>query len=224
MGECLIRRRSQREAALQMINEPIANERNFHEGTVTDQFLDDPNEDSFAALFKLFTPQLVAFFRARSREIALAEDLAQEVMLTVYRNAQQVRDRRLFRAWLFKIAHNTLCRHYGRLTREVETVNLADVDNRLAAASHEPAGTLAFEFRDWMAFLDARERDVMTLRFVEQWEYHEIAAARATPIGTIQWRIFNSKKKLAGHLMSRHTLCARPPESNPRKEKKSAAS
>jgi RNA polymerase sigma-70 factor (ECF subfamily) len=186
-----------------MTNEPIPNERNLQEAAVTDQFLDDPNENSFTALFHVFAPQLVSFFRARSRDLALAEDLAQEVMLTVYRKAGQIRDRTLFRAWLFKIAHHALCRHYGKLTREVETVNLADVDNRVAAASHKPAGTPAFEFRDWMAFLDSRERDFMMLRFVEQWEYHEIAAARGTPIGTVQWRIFNSKKKLAGHLTSR---------------------
>jgi RNA polymerase sigma-70 factor (ECF subfamily) len=185
-----------------MTNERIPNDRNFQESAVTDEFLDHPNEDSFTALFQVFAPQLVSFFRARSRDLALAEDLAQEVMLTVYRKAGQIRDRSLFRGWLFKIAHNALCRHYGKLSREVETVNLADVDNRLAAASERPAGTPAFEFRDWMAFLDARERDVMTLRFVEQWEYHEIAAARGTPIGTVQWRVFNSKKKLAGHLTS----------------------
>lgn len=186
-----------------MTNEPIPNDKYLQEAAVTDQFLDDPNDNSFTALFQLFAPQLVCFFRARSRDLELAEDLAQEVMLTVYHKAGQIRDRTLFRAWLFKIAHNALCRHYGKLTRELETVNLADVDNHLAAASHKPAGTPAFEFRDWMAFLDARERDVMTLRFVEQWEYHEIAAARGTPIGTVQWRIFNSKRKLAGHLMSR---------------------
>jgi RNA polymerase sigma-70 factor (ECF subfamily) len=201
-----------------MTNESVPNERNLHEGAVTEQFLDDPNEDSFTALFQVFAPQLVSFFRARSRELSLAEDLAQEVMLTVYRKAGQIRDRTLFRGWLFKIAHNALCRHYGRLTREVETVNLADVDNRLVAASHKPAGTPAFEFRDWMDFLDPRERDVMTLRFVEQWEYHEIAAARATPIGTVQWRIFNSKKKLAGHLTSRQRLSPGLEETSIRQE------
>src|SRR5438270_1604425 len=151
-----------------MTNEPVPNERSLEQGAVTDQFLDDPNEHSFAALFKVFFPQLVSFFRARSRELALAEDLAQEVMLTVYRKAGQIRDRSLFRAWLFKIAHNALCRHYGRLSREVETVNLADVDNRLAVSIQTPAGTPAFEFRDWMAFLDPPERDLMMLRFVEQ--------------------------------------------------------
>jgi RNA polymerase sigma-70 factor (ECF subfamily) len=189
-----------------MANESIPNKRNPKEDTVTDLFLQNPTPESFTALFNIFAPQLVSFFRARSREVALAEDLAQEVMVTVYLKAGQVRDRASFRAWLFKIARNALCRHYDKLIREVETVNLADVDNRLAAATHKPAGTPAFEFRDWMTFLDARERDVMMLRFVEQWEYHEIAAKRGTPIGTVQWRVFNSKKKLARHLKSRHAL------------------
>ena len=55
-----------------------------------------------------------------------------------------------------------------------------------------------------MTVLDEKERDVMMLRFVEQWEYHEIAAIRGIPIGTVQWSVFNSKKKLAKHLKSRH--------------------
>jgi RNA polymerase sigma-70 factor, ECF subfamily len=189
-----------------MANESIPNERNQREERVTDLFLQNPSPESFSALFNVFAPQLVSFFRARSRELALAEDLAQEVMLTVYLKAGQVRDRASFRAWLFKIARNTLCRHYDKLTREVETVDLANADNRLAAATHKPAGTPTFEFRDWMTFLDARERDLMILRFVEQWEYHEIAANRGTPIGTVKWRIYNSKKKLARHLKSRPAL------------------
>jgi RNA polymerase sigma-70 factor, ECF subfamily len=183
-----------------MDNEPIANERLLREGEVAETFLGAPNEKSFTALFKTFTPQLVAFFRARGCELALAEDLAQEVMLAVYCKAAQVRDRALFRAWLFKIARNALCRHYGKKTREVETVDLADVADRLGTAGHTPAATPAFEFLHWMAFLDSREREVMTLRFIEQWEYHEIAAAQATPIGTVQWRVFNAKRKLAPYL------------------------
>ena len=186
-----------------MANESIANKRDLKEHRATDRFLNHPNQESFAALFHIFAPQLMAFFRARNCDLALAEDLVQEVMFTVYCKAGQVRDRTSFRAWIFKIARNALCRHYDKLTREVETVNLADVDNRLAAAN-KPAGTPAFEFRDWMTFLDAQERELMTLRFVEQWEYHEIAALRGTPIGTVQWRIFNSKKKLVRHLKPRH--------------------
>src|SRR4051812_46003600 len=112
LRECLIQVPAD-EGCPGMSNEPIANERFPHEGEVTTKFLEAPNDESFAALFNTFTPQLVAFFRARRCEPTLAEDLAQEVMLIVHRKATQIRDRTLFRAWLFKIARNALCRHYG---------------------------------------------------------------------------------------------------------------
>ena len=189
-----------------MSNEPIATERFLYLAAVAERFLEVPNDDSFTNLFNTFTPQLVAFFRARGCELALAEDLSQEVMLIVYSKAAQIRDRTLFRAWLFKIARNALRRHYGKQTREVETLDLAEVPDRLVAANQKPAGTPAFEFWHWMAFLDSREREVMSLRFIEQWEYHEIAAAQAIPIGTVQWRVFNAKKKLAPYLKTRQYI------------------
>src|ERR1700688_3023896 len=137
-----------------MSHEPIANERLLHEESVTNKFLEAPDEDSFADLFKIFTTQLVAFFRTRGCELALAEDLSQEVMLTVYRKATQIRDRTLFRAWLFKVARNTLSRHYGKRSREVDTIDWGEVSDPLVAASHKPAATPAFEFMHWMGFLD----------------------------------------------------------------------
>ena len=182
-----------------MITEMIAKNSAPHEAAVTERFLDVPNEESFTELFKAFSPQLVAFFRSRGCQ-AVAEDLAQEVMLTVYRKAEQIRDRSLFRAWMFKIARNTLCRHFGKQAREVDTVDLADVPDRLVATGNKDAATPAFEFHHWMAFLDSREREALTLRFIEEWEYHEIAAAQSIPIGTVQWRVFSAKRKLAPYL------------------------
>ena len=182
-----------------MTNQAIANKRLLHEAAVTERFLDGPNEESFGELFNVFTPQLVAFFRARGYQ-TVAEDLAQGVMFTVYRKADQIRDRSLFRAWIFKIARNTISRQFGKQTREVDTVDLADVPERLVASGNIGAGTPAFEFHHWMAFLDSREREALTLRFIEQWEYHEIAAAQSIPTGTVQWRVFSAKRKLAPYL------------------------
>jgi len=183
-----------------MMNPRTANDRPLRESAAIERFLESPDEESFADLFRVFTPQLVAFFRSRGCELALSEDLTQEVMLTAYRKAAQLRDRSLFRAWLFKIARHALSRQYRKQSREVETVDLENIAGRLVASSNKPAGTPAFEFHDWMAFLESREREALTLRFVENWEYHEIAAAKNIPIGTVQWRVFNAKKKLAPHL------------------------
>src|SRR5260370_15923867 len=155
----------------------------FRECEVADRFLDHPSEDSFSELFRVFSPQLVAFFRKRGHEAAVAEDLAQEVMLKVYQKAWQIRDRRLFRAWLFQVARHAVCRHLTKLTREVPTVNVANVDGRFAAPSHTVEGCHTFEFREWMSLLEPPDRRLMLLRFVEEWEYHEIASAQAIPIG-----------------------------------------
>jgi RNA polymerase sigma-70 factor, ECF subfamily len=164
-----------------------------------ERFLEQADDDSFNAVFRVFSPQLVAFFRRRGLENGTAEDLAQEVMLTVYCKAGQIRDHKLFRAWLFKVARNAVYRYFTQRTREVPTVDVTDIDNFLPAPNRNPFRPTS-EFNDWMKFLDALERETMTLRFIEEWEYHEIAAAQAIPIGTVQWRVFNSKRRLAVHL------------------------
>jgi RNA polymerase sigma-70 factor (ECF subfamily) len=193
-----------------MTNETIAGPRPLKDTAVMQRFLDARSEATFAELFRLFSPKLVAFFRARGCTL-IAEDLTQEVMLTVYRKAGQLRDHGLFRAWVFRIARNAVSRHFSKRTREVNTVDLSDVPEGLARISPGNGGAAAFEFNDWMDFLDDREKEVLTLRYVEEWEYHEIAAARNIPIGTVQWRVFNAKRKLAP-LLSR----AKAPETSTR--------
>lgn len=183
-----------------MSNQPVTNDNFLRECSIAVRFLERPDEDSFTDLFNTFKPHLVSFFRRNGCEQTLAEDLAQDVMLTVYRKASQIRDRALFRFWLFKISRNRLCRHYRRQNREGDTINLENRADRLAETLSKTAGTPAFEFRRWMEFLDPREREVMILRFVEDWEYHEIASALKIPIGTVQWRVFNCKKKLTPYL------------------------
>lgn len=170
-----------------------------HEREIVERFLGRTDGNSFNAVFTVFSPQLVAFFRRRGFENGIAEDLAQEVMLTVYRKAGQVREHKLFRAWLFTVARHAASRHFAQRTREVATMGVTDISDFLPAPSCNPSGPTS-EFHDWMKFLGAQEREAMTLRFIEGWEYHEIAAAQAIPIGTVKWRVFNSKKKLANHL------------------------
>jgi RNA polymerase sigma-70 factor (ECF subfamily) len=179
-----------------MINSTIDNVHASREAAAAETFLNSPNDESFTELFLTFTPRLVSFFRSHGCGLDLSEDLSQEVMLTVYRKAAQLRDRTRFRAWLFTIGRHALHRHHGKRSAEAVTADLEDVPDRRT----KPPGPAAFEFHHWMTFLKSHEREALILRFVEDWEYHEIAAATASPIGTIQWRIFNAKKKLAIHL------------------------
>jgi DNA-directed RNA polymerase specialized sigma24 family protein len=91
-----------------MIKSTIVNDRPRREAAAMETFLESPNEESFTELFLTLTPQLVSFFRSHGCAMDLSEDLSQEVMLTVYRKAAQLRDRTRFRAWLLQL-HVTRC-------------------------------------------------------------------------------------------------------------------
>ncbi len=179
----------------------FVNETLSQETAVVRQFLECRDHASFEDVFHLFTPQLRAFYRARGCEKALAEDMTQDVLLTVYLKAGQLRDRDLFRPWLLRIARNVIYQHYARCKRHADSVQLDDSCESVPSGRAEP-GSPAFEFSTWMRLLDSGEQEVMKLRFIEEMEYHEIADEKSMPIGTVQWRVFNAKKKLAPHLVS----------------------
>jgi DNA-directed RNA polymerase specialized sigma24 family protein len=48
-----------------------------------------------------------------------------------------------------------------------------------------------------LATLDAVSRRILLLRYMDGLEYHEIAEVMKMPLGTVQWKVFDSKKKLA---------------------------
>src|ERR1700688_4297023 len=138
-----------------MINSTIVSDRPRREAAATETFLEAPNEESFVELFLTLTPQLVSFFRSRGCARDLSEDLSQEVMLTVYRKAAQLRDRGRFRAWVFTIARQALyCqpgeRSLGKVAIDVQEL----VDTRVKSM-----GPSAFEFHHWMTFLESHERE-----------------------------------------------------------------
>lgn len=140
-------------------------------------------------------PRIITYFRVRGCGPDVAEDLAQEVMLAAYQRISGLRSRALFRPWLYKIARNAFLQWLRRNRREVETVELDAAIWQAESSSPDPFRTL--QFSQWMAALEADERQIMLLRYVEELEYHDIAEVLGLPLGTVQWKIFNSKKKLA---------------------------
>src|SRR5208283_5184376 len=128
-------------------------------------------------------PRILGYFRARGCDLELAEDLAQEVMLAVYKEAHSLRDKALFRPWLYRIARNALLRHLRDTGRRVETVGLGAEAQGLCQAGSDLA--LQSQFAEWMAWLRPEERQIMMLRYVDELEHHEIAQVLGMPLGTV---------------------------------------
>lgn len=163
-----------------------------------ENFLLTRTEDDFCVLFESVYPRLRRYFLLRGLQSGEAEDLAQNVMIIAFKSGGEVREKELFNGWLFKVAKNELSRFW----RQQQTRNrLApmeplseEVANRLLT---ETELTGISNFAEWMRFLEPAERELVILRFVEELSYEELALAFGIPVGTVKWRLFNVKKKLA---------------------------
>jgi RNA polymerase sigma-70 factor (ECF subfamily) len=166
-------------------------------GTIEDQtvvrYFEEPGPDTYSALYRAVLGSLIGYFRTRGCGLHLAEDLAQHVMLAVYRHSVELRDPKRFYSWLFQIARNRLLQFRRDAQKEVDLKEIGDV----AGPQRDPLA--ASEFEKWMSVLDEGEREVMMLRYIEGLKHHEIATALEIPIGTVQWRVFQATRKLAAH-------------------------
>lgn len=168
-----------------------------------ENFLLTGTEDDFCALFEAVYPRLRRYFLLRGLDAAEAEDLAQNVMVIVYRRGGEVREKELFHGWLFKVAKNELARHWRRLQTRSRLAEMEPLDDELASQLIIEMETASnSNFAEWMSYLEPAEREIIILRFVEELSYEELAAALELPLGTVKWRIFNAKKKLAPIIMA----------------------
>lgn len=161
-------------------------------------FLQTRSEESFCTLFELFYARVRRYFLLRGLETSTAEELAQNVLFIVYQKAGDVREKELFQGWLFKVAKNELLRHWRRQRSRNEIAWFEPLSDELTERlTTEMEIARNSDFAEWLRYLEPSEREIVILRFVEELNYEELAAALDIPIGTVKWRLFNAKKKLS---------------------------
>ena len=99
------------------------------------------DDDAFAYLVQKHRRAIVHFMFRTSRTQAVAEDLAQEVFLRVYRSRQSYEASAKFTTWLYRIATNLAINH-ARDTKNERPENIVSVD-----AKDEETG-LGFDLAD----------------------------------------------------------------------------
>lgn len=171
------------------------------------------DEAAFAALVERYQHRIFGFCaRMLGGDRAEAEDLAQDVFLTVYRNAGEFRGDCAFSTWLFRIAKNqTLNRikyleRRGRSARRSEgeapderIARLVDPDARSPddAMAEQQTARMVQEAIDE---LHEEHRAVVVLRDLEDLSYEEISEMTGLPLGTVKSRIHRARSALAKRL------------------------
>jgi len=146
------------------------------------------DEDAYGVLYQHHLDAIYAYIRKRVTSVSEAEDLAQTVFLKAWQALQNYQPSAIpFRAWLYRIAHNTVIDHYRT---EKETTQWEDMAVTADSADTPEGMLLETERRETirsaLATLRPTYRAVITYRFINDKGYEETAKALDRQVNNIR--------------------------------------
>lgn len=124
--------------------------------------------EAFTELFGRYSRRVFSYLLQKCRNTADAEDLVQKVFMKMHESKHLYRSEFKFEQWLFVIARTSLF----DLNRSNKKRDL-----KHEAFSHgleEPANLQDLEL-GFMSSLKESERELITMKFIDEYNYHEMA-------------------------------------------------
>jgi len=154
---------------------------------------------AFERLYGAYQRPLFRYFLHFVHMVEVAEELTDDVLVEVWKNAARFHGRSKPSVWVFGIAYHKAMDALRRRRPPVvdlHAVENAPEDERLApeaAALHE---SVRNDVALALATLSAEHRAVLVLTFGHGYGYAEIAQIVGCPVNTVKTRMFYAKKRL----------------------------
>ena len=161
------------------------------------------DRQAFAQLFQYYAPRLKTYMRKLGTDDAVAEELAQEAMLTVWRKAAYFDPNRANAGtWIFAIARNLRIDMLRKEKRPEIDLDDPELVPDPAPRADDVMATDQSErrVRAAVAGLPVEQTEVVTLSFYEDTPHAEIAARLKIPLGTVKSRLRLAMKRIRSEL------------------------
>ena len=150
---------------------------------------------AFAELTRRHQSAVRSLLRRLTRnDHALADDLAQDTFLQVYRNLRQFRGEAKFATWVYRIAYNAFLAHARAAHPEEELPDQfpeGDSGPSLAQAS-----AMRMDLAKALAGLSEGERAAIVQCYYQDLSHEEAAFVLGCPLGTVKTNVLRAKQKL----------------------------
>jgi len=163
----------------------------------------DLDEAAFAAFYARASAPLWRYLRRLSGDGELASDLVQESFVKLLLHPSHARDERRRRAYLFRIGTNLLRDRWRR--EKVETGFLEGLLSAWTPGAHRPRSGLKSDLDAVLGQLKPRERALLWLAYVEEYNHQEIAGILDLKTASVKVMLFRARRRLA-KLLASHGL------------------
>lgn len=147
---------------------------------------------AFAELYERFFPRLHGYLRRILGKSFLAEEVLDDVMYVVWKDAERFRGRSAVSSWIFGIAYHKAMSALRSEARHQAPIDRATHTDSLAA---KPAKDLDF-IEAALAQLSPDHRQVVELTYFCGFSYREIAEIAGCPVNTVKTRMFHARRRL----------------------------
>lgn len=154
------------------------------------------DERAFADLYDQFSERTLRYLRGLIGGPA-ADDVHQEVWLTVYRKIATLANPRGFKTWLYQTTRHRAIDFLRKEKRHAELLKAAEEEAAALTAlhvSHTLPGPGSPDLEAALSKLSPTHRDVLILRYWEAMSYEEIALVVGCSIGTVRSRLHHAKQ------------------------------
>lgn len=158
------------------------------------------DERAFTRLFERFAPRTLGYLRGLVGDDA--DDVQQEVWLSVYRNLGTLANPGAFRTWLFQTTRHRALDFLRRRRRETRLMEETAAELAVESGAENPgdgSDLPAMEGLDVAAIADELptvQREVLLLRYANDLSYAEIALVTGCSIGTVKSRLHNARRRV----------------------------
>ncbi|PKO04560.1 MAG: RNA polymerase subunit sigma-70 [Chloroflexi bacterium HGW-Chloroflexi-3] len=170
---------------IQSLEQPIEDQ---HEQKLVRQAIAGDAE-AFAGLYELYVERIYRYTRSRLGDDQTAEDLTSQVFLNVWQHLDRYQQRGIpFRAWLFRIAHNSVIDHY-RLQKDTASFEEIEAAYTPEAISMDEITHETLEnqrIRQAIGHLTEEQQQVVRLKFIGGLNTQETARLMGKHPGAIR--------------------------------------